>query len=179
MLRVIAAALKFAFDVRVLTMEIPDSRLSGMEQMTTTWKCCLLLGNASPLSTSLTKIPEVAKHGLTGVHVENIFFPRGGGLIGFYTVQVKLPFSEARANDHWTVLVYVDGEQVYQNHGVGESAPLTYEYSRGSEGAIIEASDICSLDRDECCTDSDCKVTGSLCVQRSCISDGDPRFTNG
>jgi hypothetical protein len=67
------------------------------------------------------------KHGWTGVHVENIFFPRGGGLIGSYTVHVKLPFSEARANDHWTVLVYVDGEQVYQNHGVGESAPLTYD----------------------------------------------------
>ena len=30
---------------------------------------------------------------------------------------------------------------------------------------------------DECCSDGDCHIDGELCVQRTCIADGSPRFT--
>ncbi|KAG7360430.1 CD80-like C2-set immunoglobulin domain containing protein [Nitzschia inconspicua] len=35
----------------------------------------------------------------------------------------------------------------------------------------------CSLFSNECCVDSDCLISTALCIQGTCISDGNPRFT--
>ena len=111
----------------------------------------------------------------TGLHVENVFFPSQGGPIGAYTYQVQ-KFNIIGDEDTWTVRVYVGGEQVDSISGKGNSGTLTYEYISGSNLAPTKVRS-CSPLTDECCNDSDCGLPNEICTQRTCILDGNPRFT--
>jgi uncharacterized protein YfaP (DUF2135 family) len=108
-----------------------------------------------------------------GRHVENIYFPITGGPSGAYTYFVSsfVPNGEL---DTWTVSVFVDDEEVASQTGNGTSELLVFEYIGGANPSPTPIG--CNFAVDECCNDSDCSG-GSLCVQRTCIDDGNPRIT--
>ena len=78
-------------------------------------------------------------------------------------------------NDEWTVGVYVNDVEVANRKGRGSSAVLRYDYNNGDGPALPP--NTCNLVKDECCQDSDCRVGEEVCYLRTCIDNGNPRFT--
>lgn len=131
-----------------------------------------------------------------GQHVENIFFPLPRGPAGTYTFVVT-SFDEIGTPDKWTVTVFVDDSPVLTKTGTKTSDFFVFEYEdgftidstiaatpRSGNNKTTELSSStpqllldCHVGKDECCSDSDCVGPMSLCVQRICIDEGNPRFT--
>ena len=81
-------------------------------------------------------------------------------------------------DDRWTVRVYVNDEEVASETGFGDSIFFTFDYSENmleeqtpTPAPVSECTPL-----DECCEDRDCNVD-EVCVQRTCIDRGNPRFT--
>jgi hypothetical protein len=126
----------------------------------------------------------------SGFHVENVFFPKDGSTLGTFNFLVR-PISTFQGADKWTVDVVANGEVVMSESGYGESSQFSYRKTstpssptngpaptlspnqRPSDGGDHS----CSIFFDECCSDSDCQTGLDLCVQKTCIRDGNPRFT--
>jgi hypothetical protein len=111
----------------------------------------------------------------SGMHVENIYFPVTGGPIGTYIYEVQ-NFITNGNDDVWTVSIFFGGELVVTQSGTGPSGELQFDFTEGSTlriGGMPE----CSPDSNECCYNTDCLVAGEICVQRTCIMEGSPRFT--
>ena len=129
-----------------------------------------------------------------GKHVENVYFPLSGGPTGTYTYFVR-SFLPVGNHDVWTVNVFVSGARVASTSGFGSSAAFTYVF----DGIIRPPSappvpslpsapsptlspppsspSVCNVNVDECCSDAQCITGFELCVQRTCIDRGNPRFT--
>jgi hypothetical protein len=129
-----------------------------------------------------------------GPHVESIHFPMTDGPSGTYTFYVGI-IDQVGTPDRWTVTVYVDEVPVKNETGMGNSNFMVLDYSGGvtlPPMAVDTAQSApsgnwnwtrpvtalqCQMDQEECCSDSDCTAPHSLCVQRICIEEGNPRFT--
>ncbi len=117
-----------------------------------------------------------------GKHVENIYFREGvseGAPSGIYKYSVD-NFLQRSGNDRWTVAVFVDNNEVATQTGFGDSVEFTYDF-QGADTTenddTVDSSPRCALNDNECCKDSDCKVDQELCIQRTCVDRGNPRFT--
>jgi uncharacterized protein YfaP (DUF2135 family) len=115
-----------------------------------------------------------------GFHAENIYFPAFGTPAGTYTYFVRSSATRGVGADIWTISVFEDGKEVEKQIGIGESREFQYEkYLQNTispaptPGRPAE----CSTDFDECCRDQQCPVSGEICIQRTCIASGTPRFT--
>lgn len=121
----------------------------------------------------------------SGFHVENVFFPHGLTL-GTFTFVVR-PISTFQEVDEWTVDVVDNGQVVASESGYGPSSQFSYRKTSTPANAqplptlspVQQPSNdpSCSIFFDECCSDSDCPTGLDLCVQKSCIRRGNPRFT--
>eukprot|EP00980_Cylindrotheca_fusiformis_P017915 scaffold5688_cov104-Cylindrotheca_fusiformis.AAC.1 len=132
----------------------------------------------------------------TGFHVENVIFPIDGMTLGTYKFRVQ-PISTSREMDRWTAeVVDSDGQVLASESGFGESDQFFYRKTSNSVPSAtpptpspeqqsptlnneptLNDEPFCSLFFDKCCSDSDCPSGLDLCVQSSCIRDGNPRFT--
>ena len=114
-----------------------------------------------------------------GLHVENVYFPFEGGPIGLYTIEISSFTGLTESPASWNLEVAVNGEVVQSQAGVGiSSGDLTYDYQDGSNLRIARSFDVCDVSVGySCCSDADCPVQGEMCVGRTCIREGELRFT--
>eukprot|EP00934_Nitzschia_sp_Nitz4_P006760 Nitzschia sp. Nitz4//scaffold90_size81538//32378//38032//NITZ4_005319-RA/size81538-augustus-gene-0.92-mRNA-1//-1//CDS//3329560011//6750//frame0 len=127
-----------------------------------------------------------------GRHVENIYFPLTGGPSGTYTYFVSV-YDQVGMLDDWTMSVYVDDMVVATQTGTGNSGFMIFDFHEGftlppeplsisstaaSDKTTTNSISVvqCNSDEEICCRDSDCPVD-SVCIQRTCVGEGNPRFT--
>lgn len=112
-------------------------------------------------------------------HVENVYFQEGKAPTGVYKFSVE-SFVQRSSSDRWTVTVYVDNQEIVSETGFGDSVDFSFNYlgpgSGSQDGGSIQLP-VCQDSIDECCDDEDCTGENELCVQRTCIDRGSPRFT--
>jgi uncharacterized protein YfaP (DUF2135 family) len=126
---------------------------------------------------------EKKELGFIGASVQNIYFSEGPS--GTYTYFVSI-FDLNGDPDEWTVKVYEGDDEKDSFTGSGD-ANFLYEYGSGNTPTPPPAGSnnptpspppivACQTSSDECCDDGDCN-TGEVCRSRTCITDGNPRFT--
>ena len=122
-------------------------------------------------------------------HVENTFFPKSGHILGKYQFSIQQLSAVAEA-EMWTVEVVESGQVVMSESGYGASDTFTYHKTSTPSTPTNQPApsnrpnmpppsmpSSCSPYLNECCFDSDCQTSRDVCVQNTCIRDGNPRFT--
>jgi hypothetical protein len=125
---------------------------------------------------------------IVGKRVQNVYFSDGPS--GTYTYFIST-FDLNGEPDEWTIKV-VDGDIETMSFAGSGNADFLYDFDSSSvppetgnvSGSAIPSqmfatsppANICQTPDFECCDDGDCAV-GDVCRSRTCISDGNPRFT--
>ncbi|KAL3920945.1 MAG: hypothetical protein SGILL_003010 [Bacillariaceae sp.] len=118
-----------------------------------------------------------ADQSFVGPHVESCYFPLLGSPTGIYEYGVR-SLSQNGVSTQWYLELYEGGDLVETRNGSGTSAIFAYARSNSIEGPErpVPTPPQCSLDENECCTDSDCS-SGEICSQRMCANEGSLRIS--
>jgi uncharacterized protein YfaP (DUF2135 family) len=111
-----------------------------------------------------------------GHYVENIFFPSAKAPTGTYIYNVTL-FEARGSEDEWTVSVFLNNMLVASEMGKGDSEIFSYVLQEGNITSQPPEDDVCDPLAEECCNDADCASDLEVCILRTCINRGLPRFT--
>jgi uncharacterized protein YfaP (DUF2135 family) len=148
------------------TLQWSGESMYNLRVVTTDGKFISALSPFDPESDGTFEGPNLQL--TSGNNMENVYFPLQGGPSGLYAYSVtNSDEEEDDSNASWIITVSVNGENIAEQRGVGNSDLYSFQF-----GGSIATSNPQSI---ACETNSDCD-SSNICIKKTCIQKGSPQF---